>query len=114
MSNRRNNNTFAGAVLQYDTREDELAAFDALPKPLRWMLNENATKLSAVRVQKFVDNIASQAGDVTEAVLYTMRRLPEIERNEILVTAGRYRSETLQDYPFIAAGVTVQRYGPHG
>ena len=114
MRQRTANNTFVGARLQYDDRASEMAAFDALPAPLRRMLDQNASKLSAVRVTAFVADIARQANDYGEAVHYTMKRLLEIERNEVLVFAGRYRAQTLRPYPFVEAGVRIMRYGELG
>ena len=114
MSQRRGNNTFVGARLQYDDRAAEMTAFDALPAPLRRMLDQNATKLSAVRITAFVADINRQANDYGEAVHYTMKRLPEIERNEVFVFAGRYRARMMTPYPFIEAQVQIMRYGPLG
>ena len=42
----RQNSAFVGAQLAYDTREAEMAAFDALPAPLRRLSAFNARRIS--------------------------------------------------------------------
>lgn len=46
----------------YDTRENEMACFDALPPPLRDLVRLNATNLSAGSVLNYLGSIARQAG----------------------------------------------------
>lgn len=103
---KRQNNGFAGSALAYDTREDEMDAFDALPFALRWQMNENATKLSS----RTVANHLAWSRDIET----TARKVADLERFELEVWAGRYFAETKIVLPHVAAGATVQRYGAVG
>jgi len=93
----------------YDTRENEMAAFDALPAPLRDLVRLNATNLSAGSVLNYLASIARQAGP-GQAVAVTARKLATLEANEIEVFAGGYRGKHGCDLPHIAARATVLRY----
>ena len=110
INQRRQNNAFVGAPPAYDTREDEFAAFDALPPMLRAALNQNAVKLSSRTVAHHLAWVMR----VGRGPSATVAKVAELERFEIEVFAGRYLSETKLSLPHVTAGATVQRYGKLG
>jgi hypothetical protein len=109
MDQRRQNNVYAGE-LHSSSREEELAAFDMLPPTLRWVVNENATKLAASTVLRFAHNLVAIGTPPKRAIQITVEKIRELEVNEISVFAGRYFGEYRATLPHVAAGVTIQRY----
>jgi len=110
INQRLQNNSFVGAPLLYDSREAEMAAFDALPPRIRLVLNEGVNKLASKTIAHHLA-WARSAGRGEDA---TLRKLAEIEKFEMEVWAGRYLAETGQKLPHAEAGATVQRYGHLG
>ena len=94
----------------------ELLVLEQFPPELRRALNESATKLNSLA---FVDhyNWAVRQGLGAQR---TLRRLAEIERNELEVFAGKYKAECQgrlgrdETLPHVGAAATVQRYGALG
>lgn len=110
----RENSAFVGAGLAYTTREEEMAAFDALPEPLRLAVNETATKLAATTILRHLGWALRRFDRVDDAVAATARKLAELEAGEISVMAGRYEALKRGPYPHVAAAATILRYGPLG
>lgn len=109
LDQRRQNNVYAGA-LHSSSREEELAAFDQLPAALRWIVNENATKLAAFTVLRYAHNLVARGIAPERAIELTAAKIWELEIAEIEVFAGRYFGEYRATLPHVAAGVTIQRY----
>lgn len=105
----RGTNTTNRLGTTYDTRENEMACFDALPPPLRDLVRLNATNLSAGSVLNYLGSIARQAGP-GQAVAITARKLVGLEANEISVFAGEHKSKHGYDLPHMAARASVLRY----
>jgi hypothetical protein len=114
LSQRRQNNTFAGARLHYGTREADLEAHDSLPGEIRRALDENATKLSAETVMAFGNQLMQHGLQPDAALRRTIAKIQELEAGEISVFAGRYLADHKHPLPHAAAKVTVQRYGASG
>jgi hypothetical protein len=121
VSQRSQNNTFAGGALKADDRESEMSAFDALPPAIRWSLNECASKLTAVNTWHH-RMWARERGLPVEV---TIDKLAMLEGFEIEVFAGQYLAQMADrgcghagepplPLPHVAAGASIQRYGPVG
>lgn len=75
--------------------------YEQLPPPIRHTIRELAQRMSADDVTK-VYNL--------RGLSFTVWALGEQERMEIKRFANDYRKLTGQEYPFIAASATIQRY----
>ena len=106
----RNNSAFVGAGLRYTSREDEFAAFESLPKPIRAALNVTATKISSVSALDVLRYQVRRMG-YAAAVRFVVSKLREIEGDEIAVCAGRYEAACRHPLPHTAAKASIQRYG---
>lgn len=107
---RQANAATAGGPLAEVPIDVELTVFEQYPPALRCAFNETATKVNCLA---FVDhyNWAVRQGFSYEP---TLRKLHDMERNEIAVFAGQFRAQHKCDLPHTAAGATVQRYGDLG
>jgi hypothetical protein len=104
------NNVYAGAIFT-SSREADLDAFDMLPPALRWVVNENATKLAAYTVLRHAHNLVAAGIPPANAISATIREILKLEAGEISVFAGRYKGQFGQELPHAAARASVQRYG---
>lgn len=107
---RLNNATSTGETLTHEPIDIDLARFDALPAELRRCVDACATKVSTAAIAPHLA-WAMQTGRGAGA---TIRRILEIERNEIAVFAGEYRALTGARYPHTEAEASIQRYGELG
>jgi hypothetical protein len=82
---------------------DDLEACDKLPQPLRRVLHALATSFSGMDTLKYSKQY--QVQQVANEIL-------AVERREIFRFGEfDYKKETGSEYPFIAARISVQRYG---
>jgi hypothetical protein len=106
----------SGATTLRQARVADMDALEQLPTPVRFLLNELAIKLSAGSVLAYLRSIARQArdsgGSAYEAEVWTCRKLAAIESDDIDAFGESYRAQYRFPLPHIAAGATVQRYGP--
>ncbi len=105
-----------GATTLRQARIADMDALEQLPGPVRFLLNELAIKLSAGTVLAYLRSIARQArqfgGSEYEAEVWTCRKLAAIEADDIDAFGAEYQAQYRFALPHIAAGATVQRYGP--
>lgn len=80
---------------------DDFKSYDRLPPAVRYKIGEMAQLMSC-----------SHVGDLLKARGhgFTLYALDRQEMVEIGLFARQYRSETGQDYPFIVARASIQRY----
>jgi hypothetical protein len=106
----------SGARTLRQARIADMAALEALPASLRWLLNELTICLSAGTVLAYLRSIERQArqygGSAFEAEAWTLRKLAQIEADDLDAFDLRYREQCGYPLPHIAAGVSVLRYGP--
>jgi hypothetical protein len=96
------------------TREDEMSAYDSLPRDLRRALDENATNLSAVNCVVQAWKLLDMGASPARAAQAVANKIRQIEPNEIAIFGGEYKSKYNSDLGHIAARATVMRYGPAG
>lgn len=104
------NATASADRLIYEEPQDDLRRLEWFPRPLPWRFQECATKVATRAFQPHVE-WALRNG---KGPLPTCQKFDEMERNEIAVFAGEYRADCGTDYPHIAAGASIQRYGELG
>lgn len=80
----------------------DFATFDALERPLKKMLWEFIGPFSATDTRRYTMMYGMQN---------TIKALGVEESNEIVRFACQYEKQTGSPYPFVAAQVTIQRYG---
>lgn len=83
------------------TVEDDFAVFEQLPPSVRHTIREMSQRMSAIGTSTMLD---------TRGMSFTVWALGEQERREISRFAQDYIKATGQEYPFLAANATVQRY----
>ena len=105
-----------GVRTAHQLRRVEMAALEALPASVRQMLNEFAIEVAAWKVKAYYDSIARQAaelgGSPYDAEIWTLRKLTEIEGQDLDAFAALYQATRGLPLPHAAAGVSVLRYGP--
>lgn len=84
------------------TIDADFVCFDELQMPLKRALWEMA--------QRMETPIVAQRS-LTYGMYATLQQLQEQERREIMRFADQYKRQTGQQYPFLAANATIQRYG---
>ena len=102
-----------GARTWREARRIDLVAFDSLPGPIRRQLDENNLKLSSATVLAYFQSIERQVGSL-RALDVTLRKMRELEANEILVFSGEHKASFGYPLPHVAAQATILRYGPLG
>jgi hypothetical protein len=104
------NATSTGEIPTFEAPEVDQARLDELPAALRGCFYQTVTKLST---KAFCEHLAwARAHGL--GVMPTVDLIDRIEANEIAVAAGEYRALCGTDYPHVAAGVSIQRYGDIG
>lgn len=91
-------------------RGDELAAFDALPAPLRHALHESVIDWCALWLRGTMRRYRKLYGDADLAVELTLVELRGYNAAEMVDFAHRWPSR-FGSYPHVAADATVQPYG---
>lgn len=109
-ADRLNNATTTGERMTREAVDVDLARFDRFPLALRRRIDGNTTKASTAAVEPHLAWAMSN-GRGEQA---TIRRIDEIERNEIAVFAGEYFAATGCRYPHTEAQASIQRYGALG
>lgn len=104
------NATSTGERLTFEDPAVDLARLDRMPRELRWAFQDSATKLSTKAFEAHLQWSVQNGYGHTR----TLRKLREIETNEVAVFAGEYRAQCGTPYPHVAAGVSIQRYGDLG
>lgn len=93
-----------------ELRARDMAALEQLPPSLRRMLNELTIELSAYTVLLFYQDICSKASSDHEAEVYTLRKLVQIESDDLTRFAAIYNERHRTQLPHDAADVSVLRY----
>jgi hypothetical protein len=104
------NATSSGERLTFEAPEDDFRRFDRFPPELRWRIATNNTKLAAAAFEAHYEWARSNGLGAAR----TIGKINEIERNELAVFAGEYRGKYGHVMPHVAAGASIQRYGPLG
>lgn len=104
------NATSTGERLTFEDPAIDLARLDRMPAVLRWAFQQSATKLATKAFEAHLDWAMRKSGSPTA----TVRKLAEIEGNEIAVFAGEYRGRYGAQLPHVAADASIQRYGAMG
>lgn len=100
-----------GARTWEEARRIDMAAMEALPRPLSRMVNDYATKLSVNSVLAYFDSVARQLGDLDAAAEITAKKLRSLEAGELNVFAGKHFAEHGYGLPHAEAKASTQRYG---
>lgn len=103
-------NATTSGDLTFDDPASDIEKFDRFPPELRFRIATNNTKLAAGAFEAHVAWAQRQGVGSGR----TIARINEFEVNEIAVFAGQYRGRYGTVLPHIAAGASVQRYGPLG
>ena len=104
------NATSTGERLTFEDPAEDLARLDRMPRELRWSFQDSATKLSTKAFEAHLKwSMENGHGHIR-----TLRKMREIETNEIAVAAGEYRAQCGTPYPHIEAVASIQRYGELG
>jgi hypothetical protein len=104
------NATATGDRLIFEEPQDDLRRLDWFPGKLAWRFQQSAVKVATLAFAAHVEwSIRNGVG-----IGRTCEKFDEMERNEIAVFAGEYRAQCGKEYPHIAAGVSIQRYGDLG
>lgn len=104
------NATSSGETLHFEDPASDLARFDRLPPAVRWRIANANTKLAAAKFEPHV----AWADKWGLGSVPTVRKIAELEGNEIAVFAGEYRGRYVDTLPHVAADASVQRYGERG
>lgn len=102
MIDKQNNRRISrGIGLSAIPAEKDLIQFEQLPSVLRHAVRETAQSVASYAPYIALNEYGMKS---------TLRILREKEREEISRFAQQYKESTGQDYPFLAAQATVQRY----
>lgn len=104
------NATSTGDRLTFEDPAIDLARFDRMPREMRWVFQQDATKLATKEIGKHLD-WAIRTG---RGCGPTIAKVREHETNEIAVFAGEYRAQCGTPYPHVEAVASIQRYGALG
>ena len=104
------NATSTGGTLCFEEPAEDFRRFDRFPAALRWRLADSNTKPAAAHFEAHVAwSMRNGFGPGR-----TIAKVDELERNELVVFAGEYLGRFRHQLPYVAAEVSVQRYGDLG
>lgn len=96
--------------LTFEDPETDIARFDRFPAELRFRIAVNNTKIAARALENHVAWCRARGIGVERSIA----QVNKLEANDIEVFAGQYRGRYKTELPHVAAGATIQRYGPLG
>jgi hypothetical protein len=89
----------------------EWQVFDALPPPLRGMLHDALLSFDACRVAERLCDLLDDGMGPRDVLAFMHTELRAAERFQIAAFAEAEWSRGWGEYPHLAAGATIQRYG---
>ena len=99
-----------GATNWHDARFLDMEVLERLPAQVQAALRSNNTNLSAVSVLRFYEQASMRRG-AQAAIGETIRKVEELEANELAVVAGEFKAAWRLPLPHVAAQVSILRYG---